>query len=366
MKKIINFIWNNGISDDISIYDISKTRLLNLSVLLCLIFLGPLAVKSYMSEAYVFVVIDLMVLFLFIFSFIYIRITSNYRPASHIMIHSLFFLLLFLIYSGGIGKTGYLWMFIFPMATFFLYDLKRGLVYLAVFTAAAAFLVFAPIRLHGAVEYPVLFRSRLFAAFTVVSVCAALYETVRAKSYKSLKEASIKLEKMAKHDALTGLLNRYGISERFDYEFSRAKRNKTSLTVIICDIDLFKSVNDRYGHDAGDDVLINISQLFEEYKRSQDIIARWGGEEFLLLLPDTDLSGGLVLAEKMRSKISDMIVVYEKNEIKVTMSFGVSELEMSESASIGIRKADRQLLKAKENGKDRVFPEPIEGFLRNA
>lgn len=173
---------------------------------------------------------------------------------------------------------------------------------------------------------------------------------------EDLQELKKQLEISAKTDHLTKLLNRRGMIEQIDYERLRFHRNKKAFTFVIADIDHFKKINDSFGHDAGDFILSSVAKKLKESLRGQDIVARWGGEEFLILLPETDLSGGILFAEKFRSTIEQSAFLFSKNSLHVTMSFGLSIFETPNmDLDACIKRADECLYKAKSEGRNRVI-----------
>jgi diguanylate cyclase (GGDEF)-like protein len=176
---------------------------------------------------------------------------------------------------------------------------------------------------------------------------------------RTVREAQQKIEEMATTDELTGLHNRRFFFERFREEVERAARHGHHLTCLMIDIDYFKKVNDRYGHHAGDLVLKNVATALRSSCRNSDILARYGGEELVLLLPETDQAAGLVVAEKMRKVVEDQTTVADGSEIKVTISIGLSshggenQKEVGNSEKI-LKSADAALYRAKQNGRNRV------------
>ena len=158
------------------------------------------------------------------------------------------------------------------------------------------------------------------------------------------------------HDRLTGLKNRMG----FYYDFSKRYReyliagSGKTMSVFICDIDRFKLVNDTYGHNAGDDVLRFTSKLLESFCSDKDSVYRWGGEEFVMVMRDTDLDGAVEKAEEIRLKLQGSEIVADGNNIKCTMSFGCSLFEPSKSIEENISNADERLYTAKETGRNKV------------
>lgn len=158
----------------------------------------------------------------------------------------------------------------------------------------------------------------------------------------------------ARTDPLTGLANRRGFDERFDVVIQETDRYGGSAALILVDLDRFKRVNDTYGHEAGDQVLIAVSAALAEGRRTVDTTARLGGEELAVLLPQTDLAGAREVAERMRKRI-EALTVRTAIEIRVTASFGVAEYAArSGQAERVVERADQALYAAKRNGRNRV------------
>jgi diguanylate cyclase (GGDEF)-like protein/PAS domain S-box-containing protein len=168
---------------------------------------------------------------------------------------------------------------------------------------------------------------------------------------KKLQEQIQEVEYSASHDRLTGLYNRREFETIFEKEMHRAKRYGYSLSVVLFDIDDFKKINDTYGHKIGDEVLIGISILVQKIIRDSDIIARWGGEEFIIIFPESDLQNTKEKAEHIRKTID--LEIFPKN-LHITCSFGVTTyLKEDTSDSLFIR-CDNALYKAKNKGKNNV------------
>ena len=168
-----------------------------------------------------------------------------------------------------------------------------------------------------------------------------------------IKEKSNLLEYQASHDKLTGLFNRNKFDELFIKEIKRSKRYSASLSVILLDIDNFKMINDNYGHQIGDVVLKEISQIISLHIREQDIAVRWGGEEFLVLLPHTNLSGSIIVANKIKTAIETNL--FTDLNLNITASFGVTQLVNEDDDESLIARADKHLYEAKNSGKNKVI-----------
>ena len=167
-----------------------------------------------------------------------------------------------------------------------------------------------------------------------------------------LKEKSNLLEYQASHDKLTGLFNRNRFDELYEKEIKRARRYNNDLSLILFDIDNFKMINDSYGHQTGDEVLKEIAKIILGNVREQDINVRWGGEEFLILLPQTNLLGAFTVANKIRTSIETNI--FTTNSLNITASFGVTQLLENDDESSFIARSDKFLYEAKKTGKNKV------------
>jgi diguanylate cyclase (GGDEF)-like protein/PAS domain S-box-containing protein len=168
-----------------------------------------------------------------------------------------------------------------------------------------------------------------------------------------LQEQNEQLIALSSIDSLTGIYNRRILFERLDYEMKRVGRTQKPLSVIIMDIDFFKQVNDQHGHLVGDQVLIQVARLLKQSVRKTDIVGRYGGEEFLIILPDCSAAEGILVAEKIRRAIQEALFA---EDLKVTISGGVAEYT-DQSIEKFIEVADDYLYEAKRNGRNVIFPQ---------
>lgn len=173
---------------------------------------------------------------------------------------------------------------------------------------------------------------------------------------EELKATNRRLEELSNTDGLTKLYNRRYFMELLELEFQRAQRYQSKFGFVMMDIDHFKDFNDNYGHLLGDRILYEIAQILQENLRVNDVVGRYGGEEFALFMPETDLKGALVVAERYRKRIEDFVLVEGNKKLKVTISLGVACCPHPGINSVDdlIRLADNALYKAKRNGRNRV------------
>ena len=179
----------------------------------------------------------------------------------------------------------------------------------------------------------------------------------KEKIERQKEELSIaykKLDVLARTDPLTGLSNRRDFIDKFQVEKIRFERNGIPLSLVLCDIDDFKTFNDRFGHDCGDFLLKNIANLIRSMLRKQDVVGRWGGEEFILLLPETPMHGGHKISEEIRKKIAKTAFSFNNHQLSTTLTFGVSEFNGSKDIIPSIKEADEALYAGKQKGKNCV------------
>ena len=159
-----------------------------------------------------------------------------------------------------------------------------------------------------------------------------------------------RLEALLREDALTGLLNRRAILTQLAGMVSGARRHGHPLSIAVCDIDHFKRVNDTHGHQAGDEVLVGVAHAMGTHLRQEDQLGRLGGEEFLVLLPDTDADAAMAVAERMREEVAHAAM-----PVPVTVSIGIATWEDAETPEAFLARADEALYAAKDAGRDRVL-----------
>jgi two-component system, cell cycle response regulator len=161
-------------------------------------------------------------------------------------------------------------------------------------------------------------------------------------------------QEMSMTDALTNLLNRYGLQRALTRERAEARRYARPLSCLMIDVDDFKAINDTHGHAAGDAALIEIGRILTEAIRGSDVVCRYGGDEFTVLMPETNLEGAVALAEKIRDAASAQLFGDSERNFKLTVSIGAAELGETESGNDMLARADEALYRAKESGRNRV------------
>ena len=227
----------------------------------------------------------------------------------------------------------------------------RALVFLFVLSIClfvyAQYVSMAPdAAIYGLPEWLVVAMRASYKATTLLTM---LFVVLLAEYSASTNEA--RLETLSATDRLTRVANRLRIDEVLDYEFSRGQSGVNRFAVILLDVDHFKSVNDTYGHPVGDAVLVAVSQVIQANVRGQDLVGRWGGEEFLVICRDATVDTAQALAEKLRSALQNHAIAVTGPK---TASFGVTAYRTGDRIADVVNRADAALYRAKEGGRNRV------------
>ncbi len=190
----------------------------------------------------------------------------------------------------------------------------------------------------------------------VEQVCLMVFDvTDEALSKKGMQALNHKLQQISRIDGLTGLYNRRFWEEQLELEFKRSRRNEKPASLMMLDIDHFKSINDQYGHLAGDQVIRTLATILGHTVRETDICGRYGGEEFCVLLPETSSRRARLVAERVRHQVQETLVHFEQRQIQFTVSLGLAELNHTiQSPVTWLEKTDQALYQAKESGRNQV------------
>jgi diguanylate cyclase (GGDEF) domain len=190
----------------------------------------------------------------------------------------------------------------------------------------------------------------------VEQICLIVYDVTEvAVNRLQLQEANTQLHTLSRTDGLTNLLNRKAWQQELELEFARYKRHKHPSSLVMFDIDHFKRVNDSYGHPAGDEVIRQTADALRDNQRETDVSGRYGGEEFTIILPNTDAEGAKIMCERLRKSIESLTIQYEEHTIHYTVSLGIAVLNPSvSSADEWLEQTDKGLYQAKDGGRNQT------------
>ena len=271
---------------------------------------------------------------------------------------SIFALCTYFVITGGADGFSPHWLLILPTCAMTLLGRKRGGVLTGLLFAMLVFFMWVPFG-RNLLQYPYgdLYCARFPVVYLVASVIGYGFELSRLLALKQMFKTQDKMRLLSETDRLTGLRNRYWFQERLSRITRKDKEKNGSAAFLLMDIDTFKNINDTYGHKTGDQVLVEVAKELQAAFHKEDLLCRWGGEEFLAYLPsctaETARNAGQTVCELVRTtKVQDM----EGNSIRVTISVGVVVLSASSQVdeAHAFIEADKQLYTAKRNGRDCV------------
>lgn len=199
-----------------------------------------------------------------------------------------------------------------------------------------------------------LFYMNNFFFYVVLLFLSFYYALAANRAQKELQVSYEKIKKLARTDPLTDLSNRRDTIERIELEALRCERTKSEMAIILADVDNFKSFNDNYGHDCGDFVLVAVADSIENMLRRDDHVGRWGGEEFIIVLPDTSREKAAQVIDMIRQNLNANNFSYKDNKHRVSLTFGISICKHSMNIDKAINEADKAMLKGKKSGKNQV------------
>ncbi|MFE8070338.1 GGDEF domain-containing protein [Marinobacteraceae bacterium S3BR75-40.1] len=265
------------------------------------------------------------------------------------------FLLFFYITISGLEQgAAALWLYVYPPLIFYIVRFWAATIvsFCGLGLVILGLTPWGPINIQH--EYSLNFQIMfiLTLAFEVVFCC--ILDLSRRRARRQLVGLVSELDHAARYDGLTNLVNRREGHRQLELAMDRLQVINTTFCVLLIDVDLFKRLNDTYGHDAGDHVLKTLSDIFSSTCRKSDVVSRWGGEEFLVLLLDTNREEGLNMAERIRRAVEEYPFDYQGEPLKVTLSIGLADSSEAPELDTLLKEADRRLYVAKSEGRNQV------------
>lgn len=257
-----------------------------------------------------------------------------------------------LVYHGGHANTALYWVFPFPAVLFGLLGVRKAVIGNIVILLALAVLLFTPDLTWA--NYRPEETSRFFVSAVLVVIVSWINDYFRERSHQKMDVLQATREKQANTDPLTLLPNRRFIDAHLGRDLAHRPEEFLPMGVVMCDIDHFKRLNDQFGHHTGDLVLKQVAEHFRTALRRQDFACRTGGEEFLLLLPKTDLKDTRLVAEKVREQLASQPLFIKGREHEITASFGATVCDTADALGPSVERADELLYRSKQSGRNKV------------
>ena len=343
------------------LFELRKKIFYIVSLLGILVFTVSFFVNLFVGSNIFIIVSSLFFALLFLFTYWFSKDKERFERAIDILLFPLIFgAFIFWYFDGGIrGSVGF-YLISYTIAVGILAQgKKRNLLFALVgFIFLSFFLVeiLRPGLLFVEVPSSV-YILNMFTGISTVLAITMIGLIVVVEGYKREREIreeySEKLKNLSIKDPLTGLFNRREIIKNIDYERKLTKRGGPLFSLVMCDIDNFKALNDRYGHNFGDTVLKGIAALLSRQVREYDTVSRWGGEEFLILFPKTGRFEVKTIIERIKKMLEEKVFLYKTEKVYVTATFGIMEATSSEYSVLEcIDKADKAMYDGKMHGKN--------------
>ena len=282
-----------------------------------------------------------------------VRMTGYIRLGEHLGLASFFVYLVSCGYWAlQYGQPHYvLWGALFVPVAFYLTGFRAGIIWILLYFGVAVGGYQVHLRwLHGR-ALPVELITHLVGMCLSIFLFMCVFEGMRASYYQLVRQFNERLQGLAITDQLTGIANRRRLVDAMEAEIRRGERMHTVFALVVFDLDHFKRINDTYGHGYGDETLQFVSARVSEMIRATDIVGRWGGEEFLMILPGTNAAGAFLLCNRIRESVAAHRF---GAGFSVTLSFGITEYLESDTLDTLVDRADRALYRAKDKGRNRV------------
>jgi len=353
VKDFIRGLAYAGLSENADIEALRKVFIINVFSTVGMAFLVGFGMDAILNQRAILAMLLLSLATITLFNYVLMLRLGNHERGAHMISLIMCVLFFYLICSGGVDMTGPLWCYAAAPLILFIYGVKWGGYSVIFLFLGALALLYIPNPIMVA-DYSLTFTSRFIASFLAVIIMSYLYEYARHRSYAALQVLRKKVEQEARTDELTGLFNRRHLYEYMQQSLHRTRRLHMPMSLLLIDIDNFKSINDNYGHQFGDEVLVLIAQTLRESLRNHDTIARWGGEEFLVLLTETGNTAARTVAEKLRATIQSLPIRRDGQDIPMTISVGMHTANQTESLDAMLNHADENLYTAKHNGRNQV------------
>lgn len=283
------------------------------------------------------------------------RLSGNLEQLRWGFIAIITIVLVFSSLSGLEQGAGVLWLYGYPLVVFYISSLRFGVISCVAgwLTLAAGLTPLGQI-VASVTQYPLPFRLVLAISLAFVMLFSYLLDRARRQHAERLRQMAEIFEHAATHDALTNLYNRREGTDCLARELARFQRTGTTFSVILGDIDHFKRINDTLGHGIGDEVIQTVAARLAAGCRKMDPVIRWGGEEFLIVLPEAGESEALITAQRVRRLIAEEPMMTGERSLDITCSFGIAEVRSSDATQTLLQRADERLYHAKTTGRNRI------------
>jgi diguanylate cyclase (GGDEF)-like protein len=360
MKKFIAKYFKIEHADSPSIdvsEQIRKIIMLYSLMVLGIILLVTMGTILYREGNYFYSILDFILAIIIVGLIFLLHSGIGLKICSILSVLLIQFFFMFLFHSGVSSQMAFVWYYLFPLVALFLLGTGLGTFFSLLMIGLSIALNFSAGELNFIVPYPSKFMSRIVLSYMGVLFFTFVFEKTRMSTYNKLKITMNKMNELAIRDGLTGLYNRRYMDVVVKKIIQQVNRSGSAVGFLMADLDYFKKYNDSYGHQAGDKLLRELSEMFRSMlQRKSDYVFRYGGEEFAFLLPSTDLETAEKFAAKIIENTLALNIPHSSNQLGlVTVSVGVSFIDSNHNKNFEelVEIADKALYEAKNSGRNR-------------
>lgn len=353
--KINKPSWLNLINID-SVYSFDKQRQvfsLFTMIAIALVLITYLVIANHHVYAPILTMALIVVNVTIVGCIIYFMKTKQIDAIALITLVIVFVMCLALVYTGGKENTALYWLMFYPVAVFAILGVKFGAWLSSAMLLSCIVMLYGPDMgqvIYGAVE-----KTRFVAAFSLVLVFSFIGEYFRHRSHLAIADITLEQKQHAHTDQLTGAPNRRFITSHFLKLAASRPEHYLPLSILLIDLDKFKQLNDTYGHDFGDTVLIEFTKLLESQFPATALKARYGGEEFVVILPQQTTLEASILGNRFRECVQNHVMLTDKNQrVSLTCSMGIAQANSVDDYNNALKQADKYLYSAKAQGRNKV------------
>ena len=323
----------------------------NILLILIPVFLFLFFLNIMIQRWFIVIIVDVIATLISLFLMIYFHKTNNVEKTSIFSVALYTSLMIAYILISGPSDYAFAWIMVFPPISYFLLGRNVGR-FVTLFSLMFIFvsILFFSLPWKSDSFNFISFVNLLFAT-VCITILISFSELSRSKAYDFITLKNEELMRLSHTDALTGISNRLKLDEVMMKELARVRRGTPHFSIIMGDLDLFKRFNDSYGHLVGDQILVEIASAIVPICRLTDTVGRWGGEEFLVICPETSTEGAMVLAEKIRKAVESLPL---HRYGSVTISLGVTSSKSDDDINTIVMRADRALYLAKSDGRNQI------------
>jgi len=278
----------------------------------------------------------------------------DHHRLARVLLASTLLTCFFFLLLGASDASALMWCLTVVPVLVGAFDHRQSLAMLIILFAAATWIMFGGSMPIAVPEYSDTVVVRFLSSYAILAAFAVAMDNSRFDSLTKYKDLSSRVDEITHQDVLTQLPNRHNMEGRLAAKYQQYRLGKQPFSILLADLDNFKFINDRYGHDVGDEILYAVGQMLLEPLRDEDVVARWGGNEFMVLLPTANAEAAVNIAERRRTKATEIDMQAQGDKLRISLSVGVASIDKCTGVDDLMSTAENGLYQAKHMGRDMV------------